>query len=258
MEGVLYDVRGRVARVTLSRPEVLNAVNEDVLQGLAEAISAVGRTPSVRALVIRGSGGAFCVGLDTELLKRAFADHGYFRDVLVRYNKVLLDVERLDVPVIAAVDGVARAGGFELLLACDLVVAAEDARIGDVHTRFGVMPGGGSTHRAIRKLGDQRARELIFTSRWLSGAEAAGYGIAMRAVPPAGLDAAVDELVASLIDKPRSCLAAVKAAIRESQGLPAEAAVDVEIEHFMRYLDKSPDAGEGFRAYLEGRPPSWA
>ncbi|MCA1713560.1 MAG: enoyl-CoA hydratase/isomerase family protein, partial [Actinobacteria bacterium] len=200
----------RVLRVTLDRPHALNAIDEEMLAGLAEVVRIARTDAGLRAVVISGRGEAFCVGLDVDLLERAFADVAYFRDVLERFNRTLLDLEELDVPVVAAVNGTTRAGGFELVLACDLVLIVEEARIGDVHTRFGVMPGGGATQRAPRKLGPQRAAELIMTSRWLTGAEAVAYGIALRAVPRARLDAAVDEFVGALVDTSRSSIGAVK------------------------------------------------
>jgi enoyl-CoA hydratase/carnithine racemase len=161
------------------------------------------------------------------------------------------------VPVVAAVNGLARAGGLELMLACDLVLIADEARVADHHLAFGIVPGGGSTQRLPRKVGAQRAREIIFTARWLTGAEAVEAGLALRSVPRAGLDAAVEELVARLRPLSRPCLAATKAAINEGRDLPLDAALDVELEHFVRYLDEVPGAREGYRAYVEKREPRW-
>lgn len=248
----------RVAQITLRRPEAMNAIDEAVLEALTDAVETVRDTPDVRAMVITGEGEHFCVGLDLDLLRKAFDDTAYFRSVLERYNDLLFAIEALDVPVVAAVNGTTRAGGFELVLACDIVVIAEEARIGDVHTRFGVVPGGGATQRAPRKLGQQKARELIFTSRWLSGAEAVDYGIALRAVPGERLGDEVDELVGLLTDKSRACIGTVKGLMRDGESLPLREAVDLEIERFVAYLDDHDDGREGFTAYLEGRPPAWA
>src|ERR1041384_3952854 len=153
MDSVLYEANDGVARATLNRPAAMNAIDEAMLSGLAEAVARVAADTSVKALILTAAGDAFCAGLDLELLGRAFADHGYFRDVLQRFHRVLLDLESLPVPVICAVNGLARAGGFELILACDLVLIADTARVADHHLAFGIVPGGGATQRAPRKLG---------------------------------------------------------------------------------------------------------
>jgi enoyl-CoA hydratase/carnithine racemase len=256
MGSVLLDVRDRIAYCTLNRPGASNAIDESMLSGLARAAASVAKDEDVKALVIEGAGAAFCIGLDIGLLGRAFDDHPYFRDVLGRFKRVLLDIEALPVPVVASVNGTARAGGFELMLACDLVLVAGDARVADHHLAFGIVPGGGATQRAPRKIGDQRARELIYSARWLTGDEAVDAGLALRAVPRARLDDAVEELVSSFRARSRAALAATKAAMNEGASLPLDRALDVELEHFMRFLAR-PGSDEGYRAYVEKRAPEW-
>jgi 2-(1,2-epoxy-1,2-dihydrophenyl)acetyl-CoA isomerase/putative hydratase len=177
--------------------------------------------------------------------------------VLDRYNALLFRLEALPVPVVAAVNGTCRAGGFELMLASDLALAADEARIGDVHTPFGVMPGAGSTQRLPRLIGMQRAMELIFTGRWLGGREASGLGLVLRSVPRAELAAAVEELVDHFRSASRTCLAEVKAVMRDGAGRDIRTAVQLETERFMAYLERSRDATEGFSAFRERRPPRW-
>lgn len=257
MSAVDYEVRDRIAYVTLNRPDALNGIDEDVLVGLAAAAAEVAADETVKALVVAGAGDAFCVGLDIGLLARAFEDHSYFRDVLERYKRVLLALEELPVPVIAAVRGVARAGGFELMLACDIVVVAHDAQIGDHHLGFGVPPGGGSTQRLPRIIGGLRARDIIFTGRWLTGDEAAAMGLATRCVPRPQLSGAVEELAAVFRSRSRSALSAAKAAMVRGAGMPLRDALDVETGEFMRFLAHEPAAAEGLRAYLENREPTW-
>lgn len=213
--------------------------------------------PEVKALVISGAGEALCIGLDIALLGRAFDEPAYFKDVLERLKRILIEIESLPVPVVAAVNGLTRAGGFELLLACDLAIAASGARIADHHLAFGIVPGGGSTQRAPRKMGDQAARELIFTARWLTGDQAAERGLVLRAVPLPRLGEAVEELVSAFRTRSRTALAATKAAMNEGASLPLTQALDVETDVFMRYLTSDPNAAEGFRAYEDGRDPVW-
>jgi enoyl-CoA hydratase/carnithine racemase len=167
-------------------------------------------------------------------------------------------METLPVPVVAAVNGLARAGGFELILASDLAIAAHEARIADSHTQFGVIPGGGATQRAPRRIGAQRARELIFTARWIDGRDAAAYGLVLGSVPRADLAAATEELVDHFRTKSRACLAAAKAAMNDGARLAVADGVRLEIDRFFEYIDESPDAREGFNAYREKRPPRWS
>jgi enoyl-CoA hydratase/carnithine racemase len=251
-------IRDRVAYLSFDRPKQLNSITEDVIDELAAAIAEVAGASTVVALVIRGTGKAFCVGLDLDLLDRAFDDPDYFKSILHRYGQVLRDLEALQVPVIAVVNGITRAGGFELMLASDLVVAAEEARIGDVHTSFGVMPGGGSTQRLPRKIGDQKAKELILTARWLSAVEAQACGLVLAVTPLQELASHTEDLLDELRLKPASVLGAVKRAMRRGADLPLDEALDVEIDEFLQHLTaESSDSREGFRAFREDRAPNW-
>lgn len=253
-----FQIRDRVGYLTFDRPDRLNSITEGVIDELIEVIAAVRNHPTLVALVIRGMGKGFCVGLDLDLLDRAFEDPVYFKSILGRYGQALLDLESLDVPVIAAVNGITRAGGFELMLACDLVLAAEEASIGDVHTSFGVVPGGGSTQRLPRKIGDQKAKELILTARWLTAGEARDYGLVLAVVPLAQLSDRTEELLDELRRKPASVLRAVKRAIRDGADLPLVRGLEIEIDEFVRHLTADPsDSREGFRAFREGRSPDW-
>jgi enoyl-CoA hydratase/carnithine racemase len=252
-----YEVRDRVGYATLNRPSALNAIDETVLDDLATILPKVASDTGVKALVFTGAGEVFSVGLDLDLLTKAFADTAYFRDVLERLKRLLLDIEALPVPAIAAVNGLARAGGLELALACDLILVADEARIGDTHLAYGIVPGGGATQRLPRAIGRQAARELILTGRWIMGPEAAAIGLALRTVPRAGFAAAVEELAGRFRGLSRPCLEATKRAMVEGEALPLEAALDLETELFIRYLDEEPTAREGFNASVERRDPEW-
>lgn len=254
---VQIETRDRVVYATLHRPDALNGITPEVMDGLEGAMAAVHADETVKALVITGSGRAFSVGLDIDLLADAFADLDVFERTVRRLKGVLCDLEALPVPVVAAVNGLTRAGGFELMLACDLVIAAAEARIGDTHLSFGIVPGGGASQRLPRRIGRQAAREIILTGRWLTGAECAELGLALSAVPGDQLAGEVESLVDRFRPLSRPCLAATKAAMTEGEDLPLDAALDVELRHFLRFLAEVPDADEGYRAYVEGRDPSW-
>ena len=254
---VQYQLRDRIAYVLLDRPDRLNAFDDGQIEALHDAMVRVREDPSVKAVVITGVGDTFSVGLDIDLLGRAFADPNYFREVLMRFRRVLLEVERAPVPVVAAVNGLARAGGFELLLSCDMAIVADDARIGDTHLAFGLLPGGGATARLPRRIGHQRARELLLTGRWLEPGEAVELGLAARAVPRDRLEDEVDALVARFRPLSRPALAATKAVLAETEAMSLEDALDEEISAFMRFLANEPTAREGYDAFVEKREPKW-
>ena len=250
-----YAALDRVAHATFLRSEL----SEETLDDLNDVVARVQADHIVRALVIRGEGEVFCAGMGPELLESAFVDLEYFEHVLTRIAATCFSLEALDVPVIAAVNGRATAAGLELALSCDLIVAADEALLGDAHSASGMIPGGGSSIRLPRAIGVQHARELIYSSRLVSGTEAATIGLALRSVPAAELDAAVEAVAAGFTGKSRQTLAACKRQINGGLGLDTPSGVEHERNELIRYLRVSnADALEGFRAAAEGRPPSWA
>ncbi len=253
MTAIDFRVSGGVASATMVREDQLNSITEGLLGELETVIDRVYEDDSIQVLVLRGTGRAFCVGLDLGVIERGFSDGDFFRSILRRFADLLIRLERAPVPVISAVNGVARAGGFELILACDLVLIADEARIGDNHTGYGVIPGGGSTQRLPRLVGEQRAKELIFTAGWWTGPQAVSAGLALRSVPGDDLDQAVNDLTDSLLDKPRGCLAAVKRAMYRGASLPIEEAVEVELGEFDDYVIQGNEARERVLAFLESR-----
>lgn len=256
-KSLTLEIRDRVAHVTFTTPEKLNSISEERLADLSGVVAHVQENTDVRALVLTGSGRAFCVGLDLDLLQRAFGDMSYFESVVRRLQTILLDLEALPVPVIAAVNGITRAGGFEMILACDFILAADEARIGDKHTDLGLLPGGGLSPRLARRVGEQRAKAIVMLARWMTGAEAAACGLALRSVPRADLADAVEELLKELRHRPRECMAAVKRTLHAARSLDTKSAVDYEIKSFVEYMGGLPYAREGYEASLAGRQPNW-
>ena len=256
-ESLRLDVSDRIARVTFTTPDSLNSITEQRLADLRAVVDHVRDDESIRVLSFTGTGRAFCVGLDLGLLQRAFAEIRYFESVVRRLNAILLDLEALPLPVVAAVNGFARAGGFELALACDFMLIADEAKIGDNHAHVGVMPGGGSTQRLPRRIGEQRAKELIFRAHWLTGTEAAACGLALRSVPLARLAAETDALLEELSHRPRALSGAIKRTIHDGRPLPLREGIELEIASFVRYMGDEPYAREGFRASLAKQDPDW-
>ncbi len=246
-----------VATIRLNRPDALNALSPELLEELSNAVAGVGDDEDIKVLVLRGEGRAFCSGADLNSLATAFGDPAQLSRYLQSVNACLFQLEDLPIPVIAVVHGFALAGGLELMLACDLALATEDARIGDQHINFGLMPGGGSTQRLPRRIGMQRAVELLTTGRWLSGVEAASWGLVLRAVPNDALDQELEVLLASLRTKSRPGLGWIKSVTHRGQVLPLRDGVAVESMAFVQYVATSSHPREGIRAFKEKRQPEF-
>src|SRR3990172_2107434 len=189
-ETIIYEVRGGAAWITLNRPEALNAISPAMIRELGQALDRAEDAPGRRAVVLGARGRAFCAGADLKALKEAGEDNARFLDdVLAIMNRL----ERFRLPVIAAVNGMALAGGvgggLELLLCCDLVIAAQSAKIGDAHANYGLLPGGGGSVRLPRKIGPTRAKYLMFTGEFVPAADLVAAGLVEGGGPGGGLGA---------------------------------------------------------------------
>ena len=254
---IILGQENSVATIRLNRPDALNALSPELLDEFSCAVAEVEEDKGIKALVVRGEGRAFCSGADLTYFGAAFNDPDQFNAFIARINGCLFQLEELPVPVIALVHGFALAGGLEVMLACDMAIAAEDARIGDQHVNFGLMPGGGSTQRLPRRIGVQRAMELLTTGRWLSGAEAADWGLVLRAVPAEDLDQKLEELLAPLRTKSRSGLGWIKSVVRRGWDLPLREGVALESLAFAQYVATSSHPTEGVQAFKEKRRPEF-
>ncbi|MER6998108.1 enoyl-CoA hydratase/isomerase family protein [Streptomyces sp. NPDC000410] len=251
-ETILLERSDGVAWVTLNRPEKLNAHNEQMHNELLDAFAQVADDGTTRVLVLTGAGDkAFCIGSDLGFLGEVLAgdkgDTEMYSVYLERMNRVAFALERLPMPTIAMVQAKARAGGFEWITACDLVLIAEEAKIGDVHTPYGHMPGAGATHRTVRKMGLQPAMELLLTGRWMSAAEAVEKGLALRAVPRDRLREETAALAGTLAAMPGDCLRHLKAAVMGGLGGTVEEAVAVETREYLALMRGSSGPVDGFR-----------
>lgn len=251
MRTLRWQSQDGVGRLTLQRPVELNSLTPAVLDDLEQALDLIESDPALRAVVIEGEGDAFCVGMDQIFLHECFTDvPGVFAPFCARYHRLLRRFEEASVLVLAAVDGLARAGGFELVMACDLVVATSRARVADHHIVFGMIPGAGAVPRTVRKLGNQRARELLLTGRWLHGAEIADFGVACRVVEPDQLGATIAELLGPVGSLSRPCLARMKALINACANLPLPQGLSREFAEFLDYHASEPTSADGFLAWV--------
>jgi enoyl-CoA hydratase/carnithine racemase len=247
MKPVLTAIEDRIGWITLNRPEAMNAVTIELARGLEAALTELAEQAGV--IVIRGAGGNFSVGGDFKELEQ-LRGKGVeaMAELFESFGRALALIAELPVPVLAAVEGYAMAGGFELMQAADIAIVTEEAIIADNHTNFGQVPGGGSSQRLPRLVGRQRALGHILTGDRLTGAEAAAWGLAYRAVPAVELDGAVRRLAERLADKSREALARTKHLVHRGLELPLAEGLAMERAEVLAHL-AGDSAGAGIAAF---------
>ncbi len=238
---------GLVGRLTLNRPDAMNAVTVRLAQELEAGVRDLAVLTDV--IVIRGAGGNFCVGGDVaELDRLRQRSRDELAELFVSFRRALVAIGEAPVPVLAVVEGNAVAGGFELLQACDITVASTDARLADIHARFGQIPAGGGTQRLPRMVGRARAMGMILTGDGITGAAAADWGLIYRAVQPEYLEQAVADVVGRLTSGSRAALAASKYLVRASAEVTLEDGLDMELTAVLDHLAGPVVDGETFVA----------
>jgi enoyl-CoA hydratase len=256
-ETILFEKKGAVAKITLNRPEKMNAMNDIMFREIGQALEDSEQDSYIRVVVITGKGRAFCSGVDLTFSREKLLSQKDKEDFYRLGNRVKMRrIEEMSKPVIAAVNGFALAGGFEIMLTCDLAIASEDAQIGDQHMTYGLFGAGGSPFRLPLLVGIRKAKELIFTGKWISGKEAERIGLVNRAVPADQLESAVDELVAQLVDKSPVAMKISKAYINRTAYVDADSRLELLIMSAL-VLGASEDAQEGMKAFAEKRKPEY-
>lgn len=252
---VRYDVVERVATVTLNRPEALNAISGAMADELAGMLRSVAMDDDVWVVVLAAAGDkAFCVGAD--LKERAGFTLEDFHRNRKQIRGMFAALRGVPQPVIASVFGFALGGGFELVLSCDLVVAAEGTKLGLPEARVGLLPAGGGTQLLTRKAGLARAKELIYTGRRFDAAEGETLGLVHRVVPRDELAAATTQLALDVCRSSPVAVRAAKAATDAALGLPIEDGIEAEHRAWETVIS-SADRSEGIAAFNEKRDPRW-
>lgn len=244
---VLVERSGAIATITLHRPDALNAITPTMLVSLGDELDALAERGDVTVVVLTGAGRAFCAGVDLKALGDRSLDGGSVGDLLdVPARRVTDLLSTMPAITVAKVNGFCFTGALELVLACDLAIAADGAKFGDTHAKFGLRPTWGMSARLPRAVGMRAARELSYTARTFTGAEAKDLGLVVRSVPLDDLDAEVDELVASVLANSRGSLLAYKELYREGADLPLAAALAHEATtQFV--IDDTAERLDGFR-----------
>jgi enoyl-CoA hydratase/carnithine racemase len=250
----LEDLGGAtVAHVVLNRPHARNAITVALAAALYDAL--VGAADAADVILIRGAGGHFCAGGDFhEVARLRAAGAAALRPLFTTFIAACELIAELPVPVVAAVEGYAMAGGFELIQSVDVAVLRDDAVLADNHLNFGMIPGGGGSQRLPRIVGTQRALGHILTGDRLTGAQAADWGLAYRSVPAARFEAAVTGLVANLAGKDSAALARAKKLVREGLRGSLADGLALETETVITHLG-GDTAGAGISRFTGRRRP---
>jgi enoyl-CoA hydratase/carnithine racemase len=227
----------RIGTITLDRPEQMNAVNVELAVELERAIRTLGADQAVHVILIRGARGNFCAGGDFSEVER-LRERGpqALRTLFASFRGACDAIADVDVPVVAAVEGVAAAGGFELMQAVDVVLVSDDARIADNHIRFGMIPGGGSTQRLPRLIGRQQATGVLLSGDRLSGLDAVTLGLAYRSFPQARFDDDVAAFVSTMANRDRSALSTIKRLVVSGLRGSVAAGLDDEISAVVTHI----------------------
>ncbi|CCE00606.1 enoyl-CoA hydratase [Bradyrhizobium sp. STM 3809] len=259
---VLQHLDSGLLTITMNRPERRNALNSDMTKGLVEAAQRAANDPDVRAVLLKGAGGTFCVGGDVKAMAEA---KGSAKTAPSFETKVTTLRERMEVsrllhlmqkPVVAQIDGAAAGAGLSIALACDLRVAGESAKITTAFAKVGLSGDFGGTYFLTQLLGSAKARELYLTSPILSAREALALGMVTKVVPDAEVEAAARELAMSLAQGPSVTLGYIKRNINNAETMTLEACFDAEAVHHSRCSD-TEDHKEAARAFVEKRAPAF-
>jgi enoyl-CoA hydratase/carnithine racemase len=252
MATVSAETRGAVGLARLDRPEARNALSPELMEELAAICERWDDDPDVRCIVIAGGDKWFAAGADIKAMaKRTLAE-----TLTSRAARFWPRLAALRTPLVAAVSGYALGGGCELALACDMIVASEEAEFGQPEILLGIIPGGGGTQRLTRVMGKQRAMELVLTGRRISAAEAHELGIVSRLAPPDGwLDAAL-ELATTIAERPPLAVRLGKQAVLAADEMPITAGLDHE-RRLYELAMATEDRVEGMNAFIEKRKPEF-
>jgi enoyl-CoA hydratase len=237
-ESIHLDVVGPVATITLARPEALNAITGKMLTELAIGLERVDSDQSVRVVVLTGEGRAFSAGVDLKALGGRRLAGGKVGDVLDLPARRVIDVIRSSERIVVAkINGHCFTGALEIALACDIVVAADEAILGDTHTKWGLRPTWGMSQRLPWLAGPARARYLSYTATTFTGREAAQWGIAARSCPSGELDDLVAEIAAAICANSQPALSAYKDLYRASERLALPEGIRYEADATYRIDD---------------------
>ncbi|HEX7050113.1 MAG TPA: enoyl-CoA hydratase-related protein [Longimicrobiales bacterium] len=255
-DGVRVEREGAVGWIRINRPERLNAFAGTMREELDAGLETFAGDDSIRCVVVTGVGRAFSTGGDVRVMAELArtGDRARFEELVRLGARIVRRIDRMNQPVIAAVNGPAAGAGACLALACDLRIASETASIGFTFVRVGLHPDWGGSYFLPRLIGSARAAELILTGGMIASERAERLGIFNRVVPAAELEAAARDLARQIAAGPAQVIAAAKRSLRQSLNAPLDEMLEIETEAQLAAFD-SPDFVEGITAFVEKRAP---
>lgn len=252
---VTAERRDGVVWLTIDRPKQMNALSTAVIAELARHIDSVSRDANDRVIVITGAGSIFCAGADLVEARDKTASSSDFRSWLALWRDTFRAIEHCPKPVLAALNGATLAGGLELALACDVMIAADNAVIGDVHCRYGLIPGGGGSQRLPEAVGTRRARWLMYTGGTLTAVQALDWGLVQEVVDHKAFREGVHIIASTMARRSSGSLTVMKRL--STPGAITDEGLDREIEAAAELI-VGPDAREGLAAFFAKRDPLFA
>ncbi|MCD6445911.1 enoyl-CoA hydratase/isomerase family protein [Candidatus Bathyarchaeota archaeon] len=250
---VIYEKNDGVATITLNRPEALNAFNDEVVNEVLQALEDAEKDENIRVVVLTGAGEkAFSAGADIKTMKGFNALKA--RELSLLGEKLCSTIEKLEKPVIAAINGYALGGGLEVAMACDLRLASEKAKMGQTEINIGLIPGWGGTQRLTRLIGKTKAKELIFTGKIIDAKTAEQIGLVNMVIPAEQFRETVQKFARELASKAPIALKIAKALINKGADMSLDAAIALEREGF-GVIGSTEDLQEGVTAFIEKRKP---
>jgi len=237
-ETITYQVSGGIGRITFNRPQVMNALTPGMLKELKAAVLRAGKDGEVRIIVLTGAGRAFCAGVDLKAMGDQKLVNGKVGDFLDVPARELIDAIR-SVPkvVINLVNGFCFTGAMEIMLACDIVIASEDARIGDTHAKWGLRPTWGMSARLPRRVGHLKAKELSFTAEAITAKEAERIGLINMAVPGDKLEEALQNMAKKIMANSAQSIAAYKQLYNTNESLTLDKSLELEFNSDFKITD---------------------
>jgi enoyl-CoA hydratase/carnithine racemase len=259
MSDLLYEVKDKIATITLNRPDKLNAFTGDMIEAWAKSLAAAQADDSVNVVIVTGNGRAFCSGGDVGRMRAADAAPSALdgkNSLWEGVHRVPKALEAMDKPVIAMVNGLAVGAGMGMCVMCDVRIAAESARFSTGYVRVGLVPGDGDTYFLPRLVGAAKALELLWTADFVEAAEALRVGIVQRVVPDAALQEATYAFARQIADGPQIPIRMIKRLVYQSLRLDLRTHLDLVSSH-MSIVRQTADHAEGVAAFKEKRPPNF-
>lgn len=253
---ILLKVENQIAFITLNRPEVFNSFNRDMALSLQSILDDCKTNNNVRAIVLTGSGKAFCAGQDLKEVTSPELNPGFKKILEEHYNPIILKIRNIEKPIIAAVNGVAAGAGANIALACDIVVADEKANFIQAFSLIGLIPDSAGTFFLPRLVGFQKATALAMLGDKISAEEAERLGMIYKYVPSEGFQETIQKLALKLANMPTKALGLIKKTFNQSFANTLEQQLALESKHQIEAAG-TDDYAEGVAAFIEKRTPNF-